>query len=560
MATSFGLSGRSMTPSDGEQASRRSRMPGIGSRAVAAAVFLASLVLQAAWMKGAVGHYDEGLALYGAQRVLRGDLPYRDFWTLYGPAQSYVLGGLFSWFGESVLTARVFDACCRGAITLFVHLLASRFASRSSALVAAAFACCVLIGAESYEAPVFAATACALASVVLAMRAIDTGRVDRWFAAGAMAGCALAFRTDFGSYALFACAWGWSRRWMRSRLPSADRGLLAIVAGFASIALPIALALVAAVPIADLYDDLVRIPSTVYVAARRLPFPDLEPYRLALALHAHRPLIVYLVYAPPIALALGVIALWRDRLRWNADRGAATIPFELVLVVEALFIVKGSVRVELLHMAPALAMAGVIIVALLDRHRLPAARTIGLSILLAAGLTAGLPPGGWHQTSERARHLARWLVNPSLHPLCADEPIERLRCFSIDADRRAVIDALLARTTARDTIYVGSVRHDKVLLNEAELYFLAARKAATKWYDVHPGIQTSIAIQREMVDAFTARPPTLVVLDDRWSAISEPNGSAISSGATLLDDWLRERYRPVLERGPYVVLAPRGSS
>jgi hypothetical protein len=37
-------------------------------------------------MDASVGPYDEGLVLFGADRVLRGDVPYRDFWTLYGPA------------------------------------------------------------------------------------------------------------------------------------------------------------------------------------------------------------------------------------------------------------------------------------------------------------------------------------------------------------------------------------------------------------------------------------------------------------------------------------------
>ncbi|MCK4236762.1 MAG: hypothetical protein KAX38_06560 [Candidatus Krumholzibacteria bacterium] len=30
--------------------------------------------------------YDEGLGVYGAARVLNGEIPYRDFWTLYAPA------------------------------------------------------------------------------------------------------------------------------------------------------------------------------------------------------------------------------------------------------------------------------------------------------------------------------------------------------------------------------------------------------------------------------------------------------------------------------------------
>src|SRR6476659_3309660 len=50
--------------------------------------------------------YDEGLICYGAERVLGGDLPYRDFWTVYGPGQYYLLAGIFKVFGTSLLVAR----------------------------------------------------------------------------------------------------------------------------------------------------------------------------------------------------------------------------------------------------------------------------------------------------------------------------------------------------------------------------------------------------------------------------------------------------------------------
>src|SRR5574342_677733 len=68
--------------------------------------------------------YDEGVRLYGAQRVLAGDLPYHDFFAYYGPGQFYWPAVLFKLFGERILVARL------GAV-LFIALAA-----------AAAFALC----------------------------------------------------------------------------------------------------------------------------------------------------------------------------------------------------------------------------------------------------------------------------------------------------------------------------------------------------------------------------------------------------------------------------------
>ena len=53
--------------------------------------------------------YDESFMLTGALRVNAGELPYRDFYAIYGPAEYYALAGLFKLFGPSVLAERLFD-------------------------------------------------------------------------------------------------------------------------------------------------------------------------------------------------------------------------------------------------------------------------------------------------------------------------------------------------------------------------------------------------------------------------------------------------------------------
>ena len=47
-----------------------------------------SMVVQALYLSPLVTPYDEGLILYGAAQVAHGNVPYRDFWSLYGPASS----------------------------------------------------------------------------------------------------------------------------------------------------------------------------------------------------------------------------------------------------------------------------------------------------------------------------------------------------------------------------------------------------------------------------------------------------------------------------------------
>jgi hypothetical protein len=69
------------------------------SSLAASALFFAGLLLQVVSMDRNLNLYDEGLVVYGAARVMRGEVPYRDFWSMYGPGQFYLIAGLFKIFG-----------------------------------------------------------------------------------------------------------------------------------------------------------------------------------------------------------------------------------------------------------------------------------------------------------------------------------------------------------------------------------------------------------------------------------------------------------------------------
>src|SRR5580698_7318530 len=45
---------------------------------------------------------DHGRDLYAAQAVYRGELPYRDFWWVYGPLMPYYYGLFFKIFGTQI--------------------------------------------------------------------------------------------------------------------------------------------------------------------------------------------------------------------------------------------------------------------------------------------------------------------------------------------------------------------------------------------------------------------------------------------------------------------------
>lgn len=46
--------------------------------------------------------YDEAIGIYGADRVAQGDIPYKDFWTLYAPGYFYLLAFLLNIIGWTI--------------------------------------------------------------------------------------------------------------------------------------------------------------------------------------------------------------------------------------------------------------------------------------------------------------------------------------------------------------------------------------------------------------------------------------------------------------------------
>jgi hypothetical protein len=80
---------------------------------------------------------DEGILLQGAQRILEGQVLYRDFFSYFTPGSFYWLALLFKVFGSSFLVARTALIVVGGVLSVLTYLLARRVCSRGSALLAA---------------------------------------------------------------------------------------------------------------------------------------------------------------------------------------------------------------------------------------------------------------------------------------------------------------------------------------------------------------------------------------------------------------------------------------
>ena len=96
--------------------------------------------------------YDEGYAVFHATRIMNGDLPHKDFWTVYPPGQFYALAMLFRTLGAALLVSRLYDTVVRPTIAFSAFLIAERTTSRSAAPAGSVTAAVLLAvaGFDSY--------------------------------------------------------------------------------------------------------------------------------------------------------------------------------------------------------------------------------------------------------------------------------------------------------------------------------------------------------------------------------------------------------------------------
>ncbi len=246
-------------------------------------LFLLAVVVQIIGFKRISGPYDEFLSLYGADRVLHGGLPYRDFWTMYGPAQFYAIALFFKLFGISALTGRIYDALIRAGIACACYSLARLLTGPRWAF--AAFAAVILwltgIYYPSYNFPVYPAMLASLVSCLFFARFLrESSNKRSLFLAGLFVSVAAIFRHDSGFYICFAellmLVWTARRRrpgqTRQNQFATVGRRLLLYLTAVVLIAGPVYGIIVLKAGVQNVFYDLFYVPAVIYPKVRRLPF------------------------------------------------------------------------------------------------------------------------------------------------------------------------------------------------------------------------------------------------------------------------------------------------
>ena len=136
---------------------------------------------------------DEGIILQGAQRILQGEVLYRDFFSFFTPGSYYFVALLFKLFGSSILVARSALAVYGSAFAVLTYLLARRVCSGWASVCAAVLAAVISIPYRVLVVHNWDSTFWACLALYCALRSLESGH---WFWAGGL-GCTSALTILF---------------------------------------------------------------------------------------------------------------------------------------------------------------------------------------------------------------------------------------------------------------------------------------------------------------------------------------------------------------------------
>jgi hypothetical protein len=475
---------------------RTGRLAGPVLAAVLAAILGAPAFLQPL----STSIFDAGITASSGTFILNGQLPYRDFWLLYGPLAGYISAALTWLGGTDPIVLRV-----AGYVVVILtalvgqRLVRHRVGPVSSAIIAAVAATIPLIdlglGLSSWSiAMLFALCAVEVAAERGKGRGTDV-------LMGVLLALAILARLDLGGYAVIAVTIAFRRI-----QPS-------VVA--AVIVLPVALAILAIVPWPAVYEQLVWFPIVGQPTFRSTPIPSLWPVGVDSTWRT------WLLYWGPVAILLGVIIA--------RIRGRQLTRTEIALLALALLCrLQVSSRPDGPHAAqaavPALLLLGYLVA---GAHRAPTRIVLGLAGALLVGF---------------ASVSFLWLVAP------ADD---------YDAALREAASIVRTHTQPGERIFVGETSNRYALVNPMLGYSLADRPAGVRDTMYNPGITTTETTQRRMVDDLKANDVRFLLLDERWSSCYETSNQSRVPGSTLLDTAIAQDYWVVADFGALVVMARR---
>lgn len=508
--------------------------------------------------------YDEGSFVYGATRVLNGDFPYRDFWTLYTPAQFYMLGGLFKLFGASIIVERFWSTIIIFVLSLTVYLVNRKLVSQKIALTTW-FLMVILIGEYEFFANAMpsALLFSLLSSLCLLNFLFQRHRI--WLIlSGLSVSAATLFRQDLGFYTFISeilviipfvfINLTLKEMSILNRFLKVVKVVFPYLLGMVGTLLPAFIYFLSVVSLDEIRYAFVTYPLTIWANVRSLPYPTpipnpihlftgvLSPISYANSFLDHVPFYFpLLIYT--VAIITLIIRICKGRVDWKQIEVWSIILFILLGVT---FFNCARVRSDFPHLLPTLIPAVILFgVFLSNIPHIGKFHSVLLLLAFLIGFFIVIKP-----IYEKTHIMVKSFFQPPPFSFDLD------RCRGIYCDQNGLtyqkaIKYIQRNVPEGEKIFIGNIRHDRTRVTDIMFYFLSNRHSATKYYLLEPGFATLTTVQKKIINDIEMQQVRYIVL--RNDNVEEPNESSKSSGIRNLDNFIQDKFILVQQFGDYTI-------
>jgi hypothetical protein len=524
-------------------------------------LFVGALAVSSAdWFFGLKG----GVSTVGAERVLAGEMPYRDFWTLYAPGHFYLLAFLFHIFGPHILVEAIAGSVVSAAAACLCYLLVFNLVGgRLAALL-----CAVIFFASGYNAGFFRWLGTYPPAIFFILTALNfmvlyykNRKTWHLFAAGLATGTAVVFKHDIGGYAAVAIVVGLlAHDFMTTVAAKRVRALalkLAVYsAGFAGIVVPVFTYFVVYGGM-DMVRGLIIFPLTDFRYARPERYPSLipsgiyDPWRLKMLFN----FFGYLQFVLPFALFwLGLVSTGLALRRRKPDYVAAGVTFSVAFLLHY-FAAHVQINTHIISMSLYAAGLGVIAYNMVQR----AASRRGLGAVVVTTLLGVMLATGW-LTSLAAEPAYDMRVNRKWVGETTAPKVAGIKLPPPEARVMTELSEYVNAVVPQDEkLFVGLHRHDITIINDVLMYFILNRPNATRYHELHPGIADTQPVQQEIIKDLKSNDVSVIVLghfipdEGLEKAKNAFRKNLPRIGATDLDRFIHENFVAVQKYGRYEV-------
>ncbi len=488
---------------------------------------------------------DEGFLAYGAERVMQGQIPNRDFASFQPPLAFYTVAAVFKIFGTSLVSLRTLGLIIYVLIPILIYLISLKL---TNYLVAFAVAIpSAIIGMPFFNFAPFAVwhgILTSLITVLLIITAVQRQQYRWAFLAGLTTALTLLSRHDQGFYLfisifIYACAIKFANRNTSQKL-LVGRIVGAWISGITVLILPLCFYWLINGVIPYMFKQMVVFLLTKYAETSSLPMPTFRPGDTLV-----QTIEVSLYYLPLLAYLVALLWIVKNIVcRQFHTRHANTL---FILVLSMLFYCQVLTRSDIHHLLVTLAPLFILCSCLIPVISTPIGNIIG-KILNKNKQNWPAKRIGTAATLLIFAVIATTVLTYSTHPFLQSTKmptkiisLERagLRTDPISAEGIKNITELIQK-------HANPNRSIICLPYHSMFYFLSSRRNPTRWNYLWPG-DTTEQENLDFIDQMKKDPP---------AAIAIFGESKMQSVPPLIADYIEKEYRLVYDYSSFAFYLP----